>query len=450
MVAATNSSNKDRPPVVAVSPCVVGPGVAAELGTAVTDSVVAALTELPHIQVIDRSLTEALVREQDLVLVSGASSTLPKRFGGLGSQQVIIPGLLKTSSDLLLSMRLLDVATGRVLNCSVHQRRVATELVSECGAWASALLTDRPGRDKANVEPNRLDAGVESMWRQVDTAEARVLLGSAVERAESVYRQYREAATGEAREEAERLAQMASVYLVDCVSLLQRAEHPPPGMVYVPPGDLVIDVPGSRPKRVWVAGFFIDRCEYTCAEYAKFLRATARAEPLGWSSPTEETANIPVVGVDWLDAEAAATWRGMQLPTYAQWLRASMGPEESTYPWGTVWRPECCVFARDPARPVLQPVGSRPAGASNYGMLDAVGSVCEWLDTWSGWEYWRDAPTRNPRGPKAGTRKLAAGGGYRTGPGGCTRRSVEALSPGTRRDDLGFRCVLALTSSADH
>jgi hypothetical protein len=430
----------DAEQALAVPACVVGPGVSASLGQTVTDRVVTAVSALPAIRVIDRSLTQTVVQEQDLLLVSRAAEVLPHRFGDIGAERILVVGLFKTSAGLTFSLRLVDVATGSVLKAAVHQAPSERPLLRQCGEWTADLLAPPP----AVVTTVSVDPALATLWQQLDNKEARRLLGRELDRAESVYRQYTDAVRAGLQDEAERLSQHAGVYLTDCLCLLHRAITPPAGMVFVPPGRVEIAVVGGKTRVFDVDGFFIDRCEFSRARYSAFLEATGREKPPGWSPSTAAAADLPVVGVDWHDAQAAARWRGMRLPTRLEYLRAAIGDRRQKYPWGAIWQPGLCNFARDPRHPVLEPVGSHPENASLFGMLDSVGGVFEWLDTWQDSRYWLHAPARNPRGPKEGSAKLAVGGSFRCGPDGCTVTNVQQLTPGTRKDDLGFRCVLPL------
>ncbi|MFH0980853.1 MAG: SUMF1/EgtB/PvdO family nonheme iron enzyme [Planctomycetota bacterium] len=429
---------------VAIAPCLLGPRVGEELGAAVNQAVVTAMNELADVRVLDRSLTAQVVREQDLTLVARAAAVLPQRVEELGAQQVLVSSVLRLPSGFLLGLRLVDVRTGEVIRSTFLQARSESRLLADCGPRVKELWRDpdpAPGSGDAEVS---VDQTLLDLWQELDQPDVRQLLGPDLDRTESVYRQYTRAAQSANAAESERLARVAGVYLTDCLSLLQRALSPPEGMVYVPPGWVTMPVPGQEPRRFWLDGFFVDRCEYTCGQYARFLAATGRAEPLAWSVPTGASAALPVAGVDWYDAAAAAEWRGLELPSYPQWLRAVGGEQPRKYPWGADWRAELCNFARDPHRPVVEPVGSHPGNASGFGVLDGVGGVFEWLSTWYGPDYWAKAPERNPTGPDQGAAKLALGGSYRSGPDGCTCSSVQQLTPATRKDDLGFRCVLPL------
>jgi ergothioneine biosynthesis protein EgtB len=88
------------------------------------------------------------------------------------------------------------------------------------------------------------------------------------------------------------------------------------------------------------------------------------------------------VYVTWAEASAFARWRGRRLPTETEYHRAAFGaPDgERAYPWGehagTRLPANLDVARWDP-----EPVGSRPDGASAFGVHDLVGNGWEWTGT---------------------------------------------------------------------
>ena len=153
-------------------------------------------------------------------------------------------------------------------------------------------------------------------------------------------------------------------------------------------------------------GFFITRTLITNAQYKAFVDATGHrvpdVDPDTWRGyrlihPYERTRrhawadgkpppgreNHPVVMVShddantyaaWLSAETGRTWR---LATELEWEKAARGPDGRFFPWGDTFDP-ALLNSHDAGPFDTLPVGSFPAGASPYGLLDAAGMVFEW------------------------------------------------------------------------
>jgi sulfatase modifying factor 1 len=96
------------------------------------------------------------------------------------------------------------------------------------------------------------------------------------------------------------------------------------------------------PHAVFVDGFELGVCPVTRAEYECFVDATGHEPPCDWSHPLFAQADLPVVGVSWIDAVAYCAWRSEQdgrpvrLPTEAEWEFAARGRQEALFPWGDV------------------------------------------------------------------------------------------------------------------
>lgn len=162
-----------------------------------------------------------------------------------------------------------------------------------------------------------------------------------------------------------------------------------------------------------VPAFRIQQHDVTNADYLEFVEAGGYADARWWRS--EDWAWIQAEGVTnplfwerdgegWLwrgmfdrvalpaawpvwvsqaEATAYARWRGLGLPTEAQYHRAAFGsPDERPrrHPWGDA--------APDASRGVFdfhswdpQPAGSHPAGQSAWGAHDLVGNGWEWTAT---------------------------------------------------------------------
>jgi len=104
--------------------------------------------------------------------------------------------------------------------------------------------------------------------------------------------------------------------------------------------------------------------------------------------------NCPIIGVDWWDAHAYATWRGGRLPTEQEWEKAARGRSGSVYPWGDEMEPAFFNSGLDHERSegvregsidgyrFWSPVDAIPEDESRYGVIGLAGNVSEWTASW--------------------------------------------------------------------
>ena len=149
--------------------------------------------------------------------------------------------------------------------------------------------------------------------------------------------------------------------------------------VEVPTGDYVIgrDAGESRQRHVDVDAFELTRTPVTNAQYEPFAAETGATAPPHWPAPGDH----PVTFVDWEDASAFCAWAGGRLPSEAEWEKASRGTDGRAYPWGDEEDKSRAAVGAGPKDGSTSPVGSHPAGASPYGLLDMAGNVWEWTST---------------------------------------------------------------------
>ncbi|MFP4029638.1 MAG: SUMF1/EgtB/PvdO family nonheme iron enzyme [Candidatus Brocadiia bacterium] len=189
--------------------------------------------------------------------------------------------------------------------------------------------------------------------------------------------------------------------------------------------------------------YYIDKTEVTNAEYQKFIDATDHPAPHGWEERhfPKDQANLPVTGVSLKDARAYAKWAGKRLPTEAQWEKAARGPDQRPFPWGESFDPKACNHMK-PSKEGPVAVGSYPAGASPYGVLDMIGNVWEWTSS----------PFKRYPGNDLEDRRASYGEKHRVVRGGAwPQHDIKPIpvrvtyrlpiKPENRGADLGFRCV---------
>jgi formylglycine-generating enzyme required for sulfatase activity len=154
-----------------------------------------------------------------------------------------------------------------------------------------------------------------------------------------------------------------------------------PDVVVIPAGDALLDDP---PRTIHVNVFAIARRPLTNAEFAEFVGATSHKA----SAWREGPANHPAEGLAWADAVAYCRWlsvataRIYRLPDEREWEKAARGDKGRRWPWGNnddVTR----ANVRESANRRTTPVGATAAGASPEGLVDLIGNVREWTNTWA-------------------------------------------------------------------
>lgn len=221
----------------------------------------------------------------------------------------------------------------------------------------------------------------------------------------------------------------------------------------------------ERPLRqVPVPAFRFMRTEVTNAAFAAFVTATGyvtKAEEAGWGWVWQQSqwrrvpgadwrrpqglgSGIaarrahPVVQVSWRDAQAYCQWRGLRLPTDTEWEYAARGSDGRRYPWGDAspradgihranyGSDQCCAPDAQDGYALTAPVGSYPAGASPFGVLDMAGNVWEWV------------VDDHPSQPGF---KIIRGGGWGNNAYGLRASYRHANPPTASLDMVGFRCA---------
>lgn len=234
---------------------------------------------------------------------------------------------------------------------------------------------------------------------------------------------------------------------------------------------------------VYLRGFYIDQREVTNAEYCRFLNEVGNREEGGakwldlqaagdvWYEegckivenagqyrPRAGYENHPVTHVSWYGAKAYCEWAGKRLPTEAEWEKAARGTDGRTYPWGNTFPQDGTRvgnFADESYQPIqfialiegyndgyryTAPVGTYPAGASPYGVLDMAGNVSEWCDDW----YAAYQGSTFNHADFGTTYRILRGGSYLWGRPDLRTSARDRERPEAARGDSGFRCAVSL------
>lgn len=241
--------------------------------------------------------------------------------------------------------------------------------------------------------------------------------------------------------------------------------------VEVPAGEFLMgtELGDHQQHQVWLDAFQVDVFEVTVEAYQRCVEAGA-CEPSGveeeekYDTPycnahLPDRGQHPINCVNWFQARDYCTWRGGDLPTEAQWLKAAQGTDGRPYPWGE--EDPSCLYAvmldgqdQSCGGKSTWPVGVRPEGQSPYGVMDLSGSVSEWIRDWFEDDFrrvegergqvqlaHREVAPRNPTGPAQGTMRILRGGDYTNGPVRLHMDARQAANPYQGHLTAGFRCV---------
>lgn len=230
---------------------------------------------------------------------------------------------------------------------------------------------------------------------------------------------------------------------------------PPPGAADLAPGALVF-APPSESVGLGNAG-----------EWWSWVQGADWQHPFGPASNLDGMMDHPVVHVCYLDAVAYAEWRGVRLPTEAEWEWAARGGlQEGPYPWGGAPLDEgparCNTWSGTfPVENTLEDghFGTAPVGqfaANGYGLFDVAGNVWEvcadWYDPRHYNERSKASVSVNPTGPDTwydpfepfDPKRVMRGGSFLCHASYCASYRVTARmahSQTTGMSHVGFRCV---------
>ena len=244
------------------------------------------------------------------------------------------------------------------------------------------------------------------------------------------------------------------------------------GTLYVPGGSFTMGCDPANPDDILctvftmeqpqhgvsVSGFAMDSTEVKRGDYRACSDAGA-CDALATASVCGTRDAQPVNCAAWQDAADYCAWAGGRLCTEAEWEYAARGSDGRLRPWGD--EPASCAYAHlaEQASPnhgcgtgATADVGSYPAGASPFGVLDLIGNVSEWTADFYGATYYASSPAVDPPGPASGDRHVLRGGNYLQTDPFFARASDRAYGSDVDLDDgqdgFGIRCCRDLSPCA--
>jgi formylglycine-generating enzyme required for sulfatase activity len=256
-----------------------------------------------------------------------------------------------------------------------------------------------------------------------------------------------------------------SLLLYVAFALEVSAEKKEDQMILVPAGTFTMGsanrAADERPiHKVYLDAYYIGKYEVTNAEYYEFWRSlqdnnsktlqevmqhtpenfTYLPHIGNWPERATQYPNHPVVGVSWHDAKTYAEWKGMRLPTEAEWEKAARGYTNRTWPWGNDIQPYANTADKnDGYENRIAPVGSFPKGKSYYGAMDMAGNVWEWTADWYSDVYYFHSPRQNPTGATIGSWRVIRGGSWVDTLARCNTTFRFYFFPTLKTSFVGFR-----------
>ena len=218
-------------------------------------------------------------------------------------------------------------------------------------------------------------------------------------------------------------------------------------LVHIPEGEFTLGSPKGQgdddehpAHKVKLRGYWLAKYETTFDQYDRFAQETGRQKPddSGWGR-----GDLPVINVSWEDSRQYCAWLAKKLglkarlPTEAEWEKAAY----DLFPWGSA-APDHSKTNYNNENGRTLAVGSYPAGASRFGVMDLAGNVWEWVADWYDPDSYRELAYENPQGPEGGSERVARGGSWSNGKLIIRSANRSSENPSNRLNIIGFRIAI--------
>jgi formylglycine-generating enzyme required for sulfatase activity len=194
---------------------------------------------------------------------------------------------------------------------------------------------------------------------------------------------------------------------------------------------------------VKVDNFYISKYETTVKDYKQYCKETTKSLP---QKEIEWIDDHPMTFVSWDDANEYCNWlssktgKTFRLPSEAEWEYAAKGASTSknTLFSGSDnindvgWDRENSIGSTHSKVGILSP--------NEIGIFDMTGNVWEWCSDYYSKTYYLQSASINPKGPRAGTVKIARGGSWYHPKVSVTYRFY--MTPTAKSNYMGFRIVM--------
>jgi formylglycine-generating enzyme required for sulfatase activity len=184
--------------------------------------------------------------------------------------------------------------------------------------------------------------------------------------------------------------------------------------------------------------YYMGRYDVTQEQYQQVI-GTNPSQFIGKDNPVET--------VSWNEATAFCkkvteqTKQSVRLPTEAEWEYACRAGTSTTYYSGeSVTDLERVAWHSGNSKDKTHPVGQK--GSNSFDLYDMHGNVWQWCSDWFDDNYYRQADTQNPKGPKFGFFRVLRGGSNSSDLRYCRSATRFEDDPGCHEPNIGFRVVV--------
>jgi len=209
-----------------------------------------------------------------------------------------------------------------------------------------------------------------------------------------------------------------------------------------------VDEGGYRSAELWSAEGWKWRAAAGAKAPVYWARTDGRWHERIHDALVELRPHIPVLHVNWYEAEAYCRWAGRRLPAEAEWeFAATTAPGavglKRKYPWGDE-RPEERHANLYPHARARVDVAAHPDGDSAWGVRQLLGNVWEWTADWfRPYPGFAPDPYKDYSAPWFGDHKVLRGGCYATSAALASTVYRNFYKPDRRDVYAGFRtCAL--------
>jgi len=404
----------DKPRLAIIDFCIKGDVGIKDAGEVVSERLLMQMGQ-DRYQLVERSQLAALLKEIDLTIALVRDNP-EKVYGKLKGIRFIVLGSVNKLGSIAISARLVNVATGDIVQTAEVLARDAQGLEDALGELAKVLLmTEQEKKDYLGKRP---------------------------------------------------IATLPSAKEKELV--LDLGNNVTMKLALIPAGKFIMGSPDSEKDRSTAEGpqrevtiskpFYMGVFEVTQEQYEQVM---------GKNPSAFKGAKNPVETVSWEDAVefckklSAKTGKTVSLPTEAQWEYACRAGTKTRFGFGDA-DADLCKYGNycdksntngflwqdkdhNDGFDKTAPVGSLKP--NNWGLYDMHGNVWESCSDWFADSY-ANAKNQDPQGPGRGTDRVLRGGSWSSNPRECRSAGRVRLLPGIRFDYYGFRVAVASDNEA--